>query len=146
MGIEIKEWLQVLAEAFAGPRGRNFLGSADRYPATPSAGPATSMAALALLQAGKPADALSRADAFLAAHAKAASPEAVMDVRAIRGEALLALGQHADAAAAYRELVATNPDSPKARNRSRGSGSWMMVSSALMMRSRSSRTRSTSLP
>ncbi len=90
-----------------------FLVVADRYPATPSAGPATSMAALALLQAGKPADALSRADAFLAAHAKAASPEAVMDVRAIRGEALLALGQHADAAAAYRELVATNPDSPK---------------------------------
>lgn len=33
MGVEAEEWQQVLADAFAGPRGRNFLGSADRYPA-----------------------------------------------------------------------------------------------------------------
>jgi phosphonate metabolism-associated iron-containing alcohol dehydrogenase len=33
MGVEAEEWQQVLEDAFAGPRGRNFLGTADRYPA-----------------------------------------------------------------------------------------------------------------
>ncbi|MHA6732366.1 iron-containing alcohol dehydrogenase PsrA [Devosia sp. A369] len=33
MGVGAEEWLQVLGEAFVGPRGRNFLGSADRFPA-----------------------------------------------------------------------------------------------------------------
>ncbi len=91
----------------------SFIGVADRYPATPAAGPATSMAALALLRAGKPAEAFARADAFLAKHAQAATPEAVAEVRAIRAEALLAQGRHADAAAAYRELIAAAPKSPQ---------------------------------
>ena len=91
-----------------------FTAVADRYPGTPAAGPATSMAALALLQAGKPADALSRADAFLATHAAKAAAAAINDVRAIRAEALLALGQHPAAAAAYRQLVAASPQGPKA--------------------------------
>lgn len=33
MGVEAEEWQHVLADAFAGPRGRNFLGAAERYPA-----------------------------------------------------------------------------------------------------------------
>ncbi len=90
-----------------------FVATADRHAATPAAGPATSMAALLLLQAGKPADALVRADAFLARHATTASPAAVNDVWAIRAEALLALGRHADAAGAYRDLVALAPGSEK---------------------------------
>ena len=90
-----------------------FLAVADRYPATPAAGPATSMAALALLQAGKPADALARADTFLATYAGGATPDAVADVRAIKAEALLATGKRAEAAAAYRALIAAAPESPK---------------------------------
>jgi TolA-binding protein len=91
-----------------------FVSVADRYPKTPAAGPATSMAALLLLQAGQSAEALERADAFLTRHAATATPATVHDVRAIRAEALLALGRHADAAKAYRELVATVPQSDKA--------------------------------
>lgn len=88
-----------------------FLATADRFPSTPAAGPATSMASLLLLQAGKPADALARADTFLGRHAKTSSPAAVQDVRAIRAEALLALGRHADAATAYQDLIASTPRS-----------------------------------
>ena len=90
-----------------------FTAVADRHPKTPSAAPATSMAALALLQAGKPNESLARAEAFLIQHAGGATGEAVADVRAIRAEALLALGKKADAAAAYRELVAAAPTSAK---------------------------------
>jgi cellulose synthase operon protein C len=90
-----------------------FMTVADRYPATPAAAPATSMAALALLQTGKPADALARADAFLTKHAGGATPEAVADVRAIRAEALLVVGKQAEAAAAYRELIAAAAQSAK---------------------------------
>jgi TolA-binding protein len=90
-----------------------FVAVGDRYPATPSAAPATSMAALALLQGGKPADALARADTFLARYAGGATPEAVADVRAIKAEALLATGKRAEAAAAYRELIAAAVESPK---------------------------------
>jgi TolA-binding protein len=86
-----------------------FVATADRFPSTPAAGPATSMASLLLLQAGKPAEAMARADAFLDRHAKTSSPAAVQDVRAIRAEALLALGRHADAAQAYRELLVSSP-------------------------------------
>jgi TolA-binding protein len=90
-----------------------FTAVADRHPETPSAAPATSMAALALLQAGKPTEAVARAEVFLSRHAGGATPEAVADVRAIRAEGLLALGKKADAAAAYRELVAAAPTSAK---------------------------------
>lgn len=85
----------------------------DRYPTTPAAAPATSMAALALLQAGKPADGLARAETFLQKYAAGASPEAVTDVRAIKAEALLAIGKRTEAAAAYRDLIASAPASPK---------------------------------
>ncbi|MBM4022184.1 MAG: tetratricopeptide repeat protein, partial [Planctomycetes bacterium] len=90
-----------------------FLAVVERHPSTPSAGPASSMAALALLQSGKPADALARADAFLATYATSATPEAVADVRAIRAESLLAQGKHAEAAAAYGELATANPQAAK---------------------------------
>jgi len=90
-----------------------FISVGDRYPATPAAAPATSMAALALLQAGKPADSLARAETFLTKYATGATPEAVTDVRAIKAEALLATGKHTEAAAAYRELIAAAPTSAK---------------------------------
>jgi len=86
---------------------------AEKHPDAPAAATALSMTALALLEAKKPAEALARADAFLAKHARQASPEAVLDVRAIRAEALLGMGRTADAAKAYAELVAANP--PAAR-------------------------------
>jgi len=90
-----------------------FVAVADRYRSSPAAGPATSMAALLLLQAGKASDALDRADSFLSQHAATATPAAVEDVRAIRAEALLAIGRHTDAAKAYRDLVAAAPQSGK---------------------------------
>jgi TolA-binding protein len=89
-----------------------FIAVGDRYPAAPAAAPATSMAALALLQAGKPADALARAETFLTKYAGGATPAAVADVRAIKAEALLATGKRAEAAGAYRELIAAAPESP----------------------------------
>lgn len=90
-----------------------FIAVADRYPVTPAAGPATSMAALSLLQAGKPADALARAETFLTKYVAGATPEAVADVRAIKAEALLAVGKRVEAAAAYRELITATPASAK---------------------------------
>ncbi len=86
---------------------------ADAKSDSPITATAASMAALGLLQEGKPADALARADAFLARHAATAVADTVIDVRAIRAESLLALGKHADAAAAYRDLVAGNPKAPR---------------------------------
>jgi cellulose synthase operon protein C len=82
-------------------------------PAAPAAATALSMTALGLLQEGKAADALARADAFLERHAGTAAPETVADVRAIRAESLLALGRHADAARAYGELVKAVPKAPR---------------------------------
>jgi len=82
---------------------------ADKHPASPAGAAALSMTALALLEAKKPAEALQRADAYLAKHGKQAAPEAVIDARVIRAEALLALGKNADAAKAFAELVAANP-------------------------------------
>jgi TolA-binding protein len=90
-----------------------FIAVSDGYPTTPAAGPATSMAALALLRAGKAGDALARADVFLEKYGKGATPDAIADVRAIRAEALLALGKREEAAAAYRELSAAVPASAK---------------------------------
>lgn len=86
---------------------------AERYPATPSAGPARSMAALACLQTGKPAEAAKQAETFLARHAATASPAALADVRAILAEALLAQERPAEAAAAYTELIESHPDAVK---------------------------------
>jgi TolA-binding protein len=80
---------------------------ADKHPQSPAAATALSMTALALLEAKQPAEALARADAYLAGHARQAAAEAVLDVRAIRAECLLALGKHADAAKAFDELVAS---------------------------------------
>jgi len=82
-------------------------------PAAPAAATALSMTALGLLQEGKPAESLARAEAFLEKHAATAAAETVTDVRAIRAESLLAVGRHADAAAAYRDLVAANPKAPR---------------------------------
>lgn len=89
-----------------------FAAIADRHPASPVAAAATSMAAVAFLDQQKPQEALARADAFLARHAKAGD-EAALDVRAVRAEALLALGKTAAAAEAYRELVAAADKSPR---------------------------------
>ena len=86
---------------------------ADKHPDAPAAATALSMTALALLEAKKPAEALARADAYLAKHAGKAAAEAVLDVRAIRAEALLGMGRSADAAKAYAELVAANPQAAR---------------------------------
>lgn len=37
MGIDAGEWQSILADAFAGPRGRNFIGTIERYPALDAA-------------------------------------------------------------------------------------------------------------
>ena len=86
---------------------------ADADPPSPAAATALGMLALGLLQAGKPGDALARADALLARHAATASADTILDVKGVRAEALLALGRTADAAAAYRDLAATNRESPR---------------------------------
>jgi TolA-binding protein len=85
---------------------------ADTHPDSSAAAAALSMAAVALLEQRKPAEALARADAFLARHAKPGD-EATFDVRAVRAEALVGLGKTAAAAEAYRELVAAAERSPK---------------------------------
>ncbi|MCE9629282.1 MAG: tetratricopeptide repeat protein [Planctomycetia bacterium] len=82
-------------------------------PGSSHAATAISMTALGLLQDGKPAEALGRADAFLAKHGATAAADTVADVKAIRAEALLMLGKHADAAQAYHDLVAANPKPPQ---------------------------------
>jgi TolA-binding protein len=82
-------------------------------PAAPAAATALSMTALGLLQEGKAADALARADAFLERHAAGAAAETVADVKAIRAESLLALGRHADAARGYADLVKSVPKAPR---------------------------------
>ena len=78
-------------------------------PASPNAATAVSMTALGLLQDGKPAEALGRADTFLAKYGSTEAAETVADVKAIRAESLLGLGKHVDAAKAYHDLVAANP-------------------------------------
>ena len=85
---------------------------ADRHPDSPAGAGEASMAALAYLEQQKPAEALTRAEAFLARHAKPGE-ETTLDIRAIRAEALLGLGKTAAAADAYRELVAAAERSPK---------------------------------
>lgn len=87
-----------------------YVGIARDHPGEPAAKTARSMAALALLELGKPQEAVAQADLFLADHADgaaAAAGSAVADVRAIRAEALLAAGDAAAAATAYRDLIAS---------------------------------------
>jgi TolA-binding protein len=86
---------------------------AEKHPASPAAAAASSMTALALLEAKKPAEALRQADAYLAKYAPQANATAVLDVRAIRAECLLALGKNSDAAQAFSELAAANPQAER---------------------------------
>ena len=80
---------------------------AKDYPDEPAAKTAGSMAALALLEVGKPKEALAEADRFLKAHGGQGKADAtVSDVKAIRAEAILAGGDAAAAAAAYQDLIA----------------------------------------
>ena len=81
----------------------------EKYPADPVAKTSLSMTALALLEQGKPDESLAKAELFLKKYpATAAGDQMVTDVGAIRAEALLAKGNHAAAATAYRELIAGN--------------------------------------
>lgn len=70
---------------------------------------ALAMTALALLDQGKPAEALSAADTFLRQPAAAKSGQRLLDVKAIRAEAFLAQGDFPASAAAYRELIDGHP-------------------------------------
>ncbi|MCX7431858.1 MAG: tetratricopeptide repeat protein, partial [Planctomycetia bacterium] len=80
---------------------------AKDYHDEPAAKTAGSMAALALLEVGKPKEALAEADRFLKAHGGQGKADAtVADVKAIRAEAILAGGDAAAAAAAYQDLIA----------------------------------------
>lgn len=98
---------------------------ADKHPQSPAAAAASSMTALALLEAKQPAAALKQADAYLAKYAPQADADAVLDVRAVRAECLLALGRHADAAQAFAELVAANP-------RAERRGAWQVREAAAL--------------
>lgn len=70
---------------------------------------ALAMTALALLDQGRSADALTAADTFLRKPSAAQSGQRLLDVKAIRAEALLAQGDYPASAAAYRELIAGHP-------------------------------------
>ena len=86
---------------------------ANDYPDEPAAKTAGSMAALALLEVGKPKEALAAADRFLKAHGGQEKADAtVSDVKAIRAEAILAGGDAAAAAAAYQDLIAAAAGPP----------------------------------
>jgi TolA-binding protein len=83
------------------------------YPDQPAAKTAGSMAALALLEVGRPKEALAEADRFLKANAASGKADATLtDVKAIRAEAILAGGDAAAAAAAYQELIAAAAGPP----------------------------------
>lgn len=75
--------------------------------------PALAMTALALLEQGKAAEALAKADAFLATPESAQSGPRLLDVKAIRAEALLAQGNHTAAAKAYRDLITAHAASDR---------------------------------
>jgi tetratricopeptide (TPR) repeat protein len=81
----------------------------EKYPDNKqTAAAALAMTALALLEQGKHAEAVARAEMFLKNPGSADSGQRLLDVKAIRAEALLAQGKHAAAAEAYRELIAGN--------------------------------------
>lgn len=71
---------------------------------------ARAMVALSLLEQAKPAEALAAADVFLAMKAAADAGSRRLDVQAIRAEALLGTGKHAEAADIYRGLITGHPE------------------------------------
>jgi len=83
----------------------------EKHPEDPVAKTALSMTALHLLELGKAAESIAQADRFLKKYPPAAgsTDEAIIDVKTIRAEALLAKGDNAGSAAAYHELVAAHP-------------------------------------
>ena len=89
------------------------------HPDDPAVAPGLGLAASVLLTAGRSAEAIASADRFLALPAKqrgetAADAATVIDVRAIRAEALLAGGDATAAAEAFRALVSDAGDDPRA--------------------------------
>ncbi len=83
------------------------------YPDEPAGKTAGSMAALALLEVGKPEEAIAQADRFLKAHGGQGKADATLtDVKAIRAEAILAKGDAAAAATAYQDLIAAAAAGP----------------------------------
>jgi TolA-binding protein len=88
------------------------------YPDEPAGKTAGSMAAIALLEVGRPEEALAQADRFLKGHAsqakettpaekasRAKTEATIIDMKAVRAEAMLAKGDAAAAAEAYRDLI-----------------------------------------
>lgn len=88
----------------------DYAAVAQKYPdnATVS-GAALAMTALALLEQGKPAEAIVAADTFLRRPTAENSGQRLLDVKAIRAEAFLAQGDYPASAAAYRELISGHP-------------------------------------
>ena len=89
------------------------------HPADPAVAPGLGLAASVLLTAGRSDEAIAAADRFLALPVKqrgetAADAATVIDVRAIRAEALLAGGDATAAAEAFRTLVSDAGDDPRA--------------------------------
>lgn len=83
---------------------------AKKYPDNEAVSSAAlAMTALALLDQGKPAEALAATDTFLRRPAAATSGQRLLDVKAIRAEALLAQGDYPASAAAYQALIAEHP-------------------------------------
>ena len=89
------------------------------HPGDPAVAPGLGLAASVLLTAGRSDEAIAVADRFLALPVKqrgetAADAATVIDVRAIRAEALLAGGNATAAAEAFRALVSDAGDDPRA--------------------------------
>ncbi len=91
----------------------------EEHPGDPAVAPGLGLAASVLLTAGRSDEAIAAADRFLALPVKqrgetAADAATVIDVRAIRAEALLAGGNATAAAEAFRALVSDAGDDPRA--------------------------------
>lgn len=89
------------------------------HPGDPAVAPGLGLAASVLLTAGRSDEAIAAADRFLALPVKqrgetAADAATVIDVRAIRAEALLAGGDATAAAEAFRGLLSDAGDDPRA--------------------------------
>lgn len=74
---------------------------------------ALAMTALTLLDQGKSAEALAATNTFLSNPGAATSGQRLLDVRAIRAEALLGQGEYPEAAAAYHDLIKGSPQAPQ---------------------------------